>query len=85
MLAAVRDRFLRGYVDRFQELAETTEPVDWWAALDAECDAAIDTIARPGGLHDAIFHFTAAGEGAERWRQAVRDLTHHWLAPSPAR
>ncbi|MFC5827962.1 TetR/AcrR family transcriptional regulator [Nonomuraea insulae] len=135
MLTAIRDRFLRGYVDRFQELAESTEPVDWWATLDAECAAAIDTIARPGGLHDAIFHSTAAlgpsdadpdliaaiakglrrgmidgafrdvdphiaasllftvlhsaadaiasGEEAERWRQAVRDLTHHWLDPSP--
>ncbi|GAA5051941.1 hypothetical protein GCM10023259_030920 [Thermocatellispora tengchongensis] len=134
MLVAIRDRFLQNYVDRFQKLAETTEPIDWWATLDAECGMAIDIIAQPGGLHHAVFHSSAAlapveadrditaaiakvlqrgmAEGAfraidpettasllftvlhsagdaiaagaepERWRQAVRDLTHHWLAPS---
>ncbi|MBN6054898.1 TetR/AcrR family transcriptional regulator, partial [Nonomuraea sp. RK-328] len=136
MLAAVRDRVLRGYVERFDRLAETTEPIDWWATLDAECAAAIESIGRPGGLHAAVFHpgptnvsvdegrlstvdsiaralrrgmdegafrqvdphttatilFTVlhsagdaigAGEQPERWLGAVRDLTRHWLAPSP--
>lgn len=56
MLVAVRERVLRNYVDRFHHLAETTGPIDWWATVDAECDAAIDTIAQPGGLHHAVFH-----------------------------
>ncbi|MBE1587383.1 TetR/AcrR family transcriptional regulator [Nonomuraea angiospora] len=56
MVAAVRDRVLRDYVDRFHRLAESTEPIDWWATLDAECAAAIGVIARPGGLHAAVFH-----------------------------
>ena len=60
MLVAVRDRVLRDYVDRFHQFAESTEPIDWWATLDAECAAAIDTIARPGGLHQAVFHFNSA-------------------------
>ncbi|MGW0808000.1 TetR/AcrR family transcriptional regulator [Nonomuraea sp. NPDC002799] len=135
MLVAVRDRVLRDYVSRFHRLAETADPIDWWATVDAECDAAVDTIAQPGGLHHAVFHTAATGapvdhridiitamaaalsrgmaEGAfrsadahvaatflfailhsagdaiaagdqpERWRQAIRDLTRHWLAPSP--
>ncbi|MEU8363193.1 TetR/AcrR family transcriptional regulator [Nonomuraea sp. NPDC048882] len=56
MLAAVRDRVLRDYVERFDRIAETTEPIDWWATLDAECAAAIEAIAQPGGLHAAVFH-----------------------------
>ncbi|MFI0421246.1 TetR/AcrR family transcriptional regulator [Spongiactinospora sp. 9N601] len=56
MLAAVRERVLRGYVDRFHELAEATGPIDWWAVLDAEFAAALDSIAKPGGLHAAVFH-----------------------------
>ncbi|MEV0618235.1 TetR/AcrR family transcriptional regulator [Nonomuraea sp. NPDC050404] len=60
MLAAVRERVLREYADRFHRLAETTEPIDWWATLDAECAAAIDTISRPGGLHAAVFHSSSA-------------------------
>ncbi|MEV5408480.1 TetR/AcrR family transcriptional regulator [Thermopolyspora sp. NPDC052614] len=56
MLAAVRDRVLRDYVERFDRIAETTEPTDWWATLDAECAAVIELIARPGGLHAALFH-----------------------------
>ncbi|SEG99562.1 DNA-binding transcriptional regulator, AcrR family [Nonomuraea solani] len=56
MLAAVRDRVLRDYVDRFHRLAESAEPIDWWATVDAECAAAIDSIARPSGLHAAVFH-----------------------------
>ncbi|TMR95709.1 TetR/AcrR family transcriptional regulator [Nonomuraea basaltis] len=137
MLAAVRDRVLRDYVDRFHQLAESTGPIDWWATLDAECAAAIEAIARPGGLHAAVFHsdsalapagegrldtiaaiakalhrgmdegafrpvdphiaatilFTvlhgaadaiAAGEQPQRWLAGVRDLTRHWLAPSPS-
>lgn len=56
MLVAVRDRVLSDYIDRFRRLAETTEPVDWWEAIDAECVRAIDLIGRPGGLHDAVFH-----------------------------
>ncbi|HUR06114.1 MAG TPA: TetR/AcrR family transcriptional regulator [Nonomuraea sp.] len=60
MLVAVRERVLRDYVDRFHRLAESTEPIDWQVTLDAECAAAIDTIARPGGLHDAAFHSNAA-------------------------
>ncbi|WP_188196574.1 TetR/AcrR family transcriptional regulator [Nonomuraea sp. SYSU D8015] len=136
MLTAVRERVLRDYVDRFHRLAETTEPIDWWATLDAECAAAIEAIARPGGLHAAVFHshsalapagegpqdtiaaiakalrrgmdegafrpvdphvaatilFTvihgaadaiAAGDQSQRWLEAVRDLTRHWLAPPP--
>ncbi|AQZ62610.1 Transcriptional regulator, TetR family [[Actinomadura] parvosata subsp. kistnae] len=59
MLAAVRERVLREYVDRFHRLAETTEPIDWWATLDAECAAAIEDISRPGGLHAAVFHSAA--------------------------
>ncbi|MEV0387994.1 TetR/AcrR family transcriptional regulator [Nonomuraea sp. NPDC050643] len=133
MLAAVRDRVLRDYVGRFDRIAETPGPLDWWATIDAECDAALDTIAQPGGLHHAVFHTPATGapvddradvitavaralsrgiaEGAfrpvdphiaatflfsvlhsagdaiasgdppQRWRQALRDLTRHWLAP----
>ncbi|MFC4115276.1 TetR/AcrR family transcriptional regulator [Nonomuraea zeae] len=60
MLAAVRDRVLRDYVDRFHQLAESTEPIDWWATLDAECAAAVGVISQPGGLHDAVFHFGSA-------------------------
>ncbi|MFC7109684.1 TetR/AcrR family transcriptional regulator [Nonomuraea rubra] len=56
MLAAVRDHVQRDYVDRFHRLAESTEPIDWWATLDAECAAAIEDISRPGGLHAAVFH-----------------------------
>ncbi|UBU08299.1 TetR/AcrR family transcriptional regulator [Nonomuraea gerenzanensis] len=56
MLAAVRERVLREYVDRFHRLADSTEPIDWWATLDAECAAAIEEISRPGGLHAAVFH-----------------------------
>jgi AcrR family transcriptional regulator len=59
MLVAVRDRVQREYVARYQELAESPEPLDWWAVLDAECDAAIDFIAQPVGLHHAIFHSAA--------------------------
>ncbi|GAA2208357.1 TetR/AcrR family transcriptional regulator [Nonomuraea monospora] len=59
MLVAVRDHVLRGYVDRFRRLAESTEPIDWWATLDAECAAAIEDISRPGGLHAAVFHSTS--------------------------
>ncbi|MFI7132330.1 TetR/AcrR family transcriptional regulator [Nonomuraea sp. NPDC050153] len=60
MLVAVRDRVLRGYVDRYRQLAESTEPIDWWAALDAECAAGVDTIARRGGIHDAVLHSNVA-------------------------
>ncbi|MEV1003124.1 TetR/AcrR family transcriptional regulator [Nonomuraea sp. NPDC050202] len=56
MLAAVRDHVLRDYVTRFHRLAESTEPIDWWATLDTECAAAIEDISRPGGLHAAVFH-----------------------------
>jgi AcrR family transcriptional regulator len=132
MLAAVRERVLRDYVDRFHRLAESAEPIDWWATLDAECAAAVDSISQPGGLHDAAFHFgsaltpapgepdviaaiadalsrgmaegafrpvdpriaatilftvlhgagdaIAAGERPQRWKEAVHDLTRHWLA-----
>jgi AcrR family transcriptional regulator len=60
MLVAVRDRVLRDYATRVRRLTESADSVDWWDALDAECDAAIDFIAQPGGLHDAIFHSAAA-------------------------
>jgi AcrR family transcriptional regulator len=60
MLVAVRERVLREYVTRFRQLAESPRPLDWWDVIDAECDAAIDFIAEPGGLHDAIFHSPAA-------------------------
>lgn len=60
MLLAVRDRVLRDYATRLQQLAETPAPIDWWDTLDTECDATIDFIAQPGGLHDAVFHSTAA-------------------------
>jgi AcrR family transcriptional regulator len=60
MLVAVRERVQREYVTRYEQLAETPERLDWWAVLDAECDAAIDFIAQPGGLHYAIFHSAAA-------------------------
>lgn len=60
MLVAVRDRVLRDYVARVRRLAESAGPIDWWDALDTECDAAIDFIAQPGELHDAIFHSAAA-------------------------
>jgi AcrR family transcriptional regulator len=60
MLVAVRDRVLRDYTTRMRRLAESAGPVDWWHALDTECDAAIEFIAQPGGLHDAIFHSAAA-------------------------
>jgi AcrR family transcriptional regulator len=59
MLVAVRERVLREYVTRFHDLADAPG-VDWWAALDAECDAAIDFIAQPGGLHHAVFQSVAA-------------------------
>lgn len=136
MLVAVRDRVLGNYVDRFRQLAESADPIDWWATVDAECDAAIDTIAQPGGLHHAIFHTAAgapiddrldiitaiarvlsrgmaegvfrpvspeiaatflfailhsagdaiaSGDQPQQWRQAIRDLTRHWLAPQPTR
>ncbi len=51
---------LRGPLHRFHRLAESTEPIDWWATLDAECAAAIEAIARPGGLHAAVFHSDSA-------------------------
>jgi AcrR family transcriptional regulator len=58
MLVAVRDRVQQEYVTRFRGLAESPEQ-DWWAVLDAECDAAIDFIAQPSGLHHAVFHSVA--------------------------
>ncbi|TQM38957.1 TetR/AcrR family transcriptional regulator [Pseudonocardia cypriaca] len=131
MLVAVRDRVQQEYVTRYRELAESPERLDWWAVLDAECDAAIDFIAQPSGLHHAVFHSAAvlapidddvdiigaiarflsrgieegafravdaraaaaflfavvhaaadaiaAGDGADRWRSSVRDLTRSWL------
>ncbi|MFG1687139.1 TetR/AcrR family transcriptional regulator [Nonomuraea sp. NPDC049269] len=136
MLVAVRDRVLRNYVDRFRQLAETTDPIDWWATVDAECDAALNSIAQPGGLHQAIFHTAvsppvddsldiitaiarvldrgvaegvfrpvspeiaatflfailhsagdaiSSGDQPQPWREAIRDLTRHWLAPRPTR
>ncbi|MFI7705576.1 TetR/AcrR family transcriptional regulator [Nonomuraea sp. NPDC049480] len=60
MLVAIRDRVLRDYLDRFHRLAESTEPIDWWATIDAECAAAIEDIARPGGLHAVVFHSHSA-------------------------
>lgn len=60
LLVAVRDRVFRDYVTRVDRLIESAAPVDWWEALDAECDAVVDFIAEPGGLHDAIFHSAAA-------------------------
>lgn len=60
MLVAVRERVLREYVTRYRELAESPEQLDWWAVLDAECDAGIDFIAQPSGLHHAVFHSAAA-------------------------
>lgn len=60
MLVAVRDRVQQEYVTRYRELAESPERLDWWAVLDAECDAAIDFIAQPSGLHHAVFHSAAA-------------------------
>ncbi|MDF5751425.1 TetR/AcrR family transcriptional regulator [Spongiactinospora sp. TRM90649] len=71
MLAAVRERVLRGYVDRFHQLAESTEPIDWWATIDAECTAAVEMISRPGGLHAAVFHPTHMP--VDEGRQAVID------------
>ncbi|GAA2883964.1 TetR/AcrR family transcriptional regulator [Nonomuraea rubra] len=66
MLAAVRDHVQRDYVDRFHRLAESTEPIDWWATLDAECAAAIEDISRPGGLHAAVFHSAPEPTGGGR-------------------
>lgn len=60
MLLAVRERVLHNYATRLQHYAETTGPIDWWHALDTECDAAIDFIGQPGGLHEVVFHSTAA-------------------------
>ncbi|MEV4577923.1 TetR/AcrR family transcriptional regulator [Nonomuraea jabiensis] len=68
MLAAVRDRVLQDYVDRFHRLAESTEPIDWWATLDAECVAAIESISRSGGLHTAVFHSGPAPASADEGR-----------------
>ncbi|MCF6468334.1 TetR/AcrR family transcriptional regulator [Nonomuraea sp. MG754425] len=65
MLLAVRDRVLRDYVERFTRIAASTEPLDWWATIDAECAAAVRTIARPGGLHEAAFHSSASLAPAE--------------------
>ncbi|MEV4018781.1 TetR/AcrR family transcriptional regulator [Nonomuraea angiospora] len=69
MVAAVRDRVLQGYVDRFNRLAESAEPIDWWATLDAECEAAIEVIARPGGLHTAVFHSHPGPASADEGRR----------------
>ncbi|GAA4930249.1 AcrR family transcriptional regulator [Nonomuraea thailandensis] len=69
MLAAVRDHVLRDYVERFHRLAESAEPIDWWATLDTECAAAIEDISRPGGLHAAVFH--SAPESADGGRLDV--------------
>ncbi|MEV4095122.1 TetR/AcrR family transcriptional regulator [Streptosporangium saharense] len=71
MLVAVRNRVLQDSVDRFQRLAESTEPIDWWATLDVECTAAIESIARHGGLHAAVFHSNSALTPADEGRQNI--------------
>jgi AcrR family transcriptional regulator len=68
MVAAVRDRVLRDYVDRFDRLAESTEPIDWWATLEAECAAAIEDISRSGGLHRVVFHSDSAPPSPDEGR-----------------
>ncbi|MER6001949.1 TetR/AcrR family transcriptional regulator [Nonomuraea sp. NPDC051941] len=92
MVTAVRDRVLRDYVDRFHRLAESTEPIDWWATLDAECAAAVESIARPGGLHAAVFHSNPAPEGgpdiiaaiAKALRRAMDDGAFRQVDPHVA-
>jgi AcrR family transcriptional regulator len=84
MLGAVRERVLRGYVDRFHRLAESTEPIDWWASLDAECAAAVESIARQGGLHAAVFHSGSALAPLEQGRpdtiDAIAKALHRGMA-----
>ncbi|MEV1239111.1 TetR/AcrR family transcriptional regulator [Nonomuraea sp. NPDC050022] len=83
MLVAVRNRVLQDYVDRFQGLAESTEPIDWWATLDAECAAAVESIARQGGLHTAVFHTNSAlgpmNEGQQATIAAIAKALHRGM------
>jgi AcrR family transcriptional regulator len=75
LLVAVRDHVLDSYRDdlarRYADLAQ----IEWWKALDEETDRFLDFQLSLGGLHEAIFHGTAArAQPIEKHRSAASTL-----------